>query len=61
MGVTMGLFKRRDPLDDDATWCPVCRERVPDGADVCQMYGAPLANEPTATSSPGGQSVYGET
>ena len=38
----MGLFKRNDPLDENIQRCPVCRERVPDGAELCQMCGAPL-------------------
>lgn len=38
----MGLFGRKATVDDEPERCPVCRERLPDGADDCAMCGADL-------------------
>jgi hypothetical protein len=37
----MGLF-RKQKVEDEPERCPLCRERVPDGADECRMCGADL-------------------
>jgi predicted nucleic acid-binding Zn ribbon protein len=47
----MGLFKRKAVAEDDMH-CPVCRERVPDGAVTCAMCGHAL--EPPRPQQNGG-------
>jgi len=36
----MGLFRRKRAPDASAPRCPVCRERLPEDADKCQMCGS---------------------
>jgi hypothetical protein len=38
----MGLFRRRPDVEPEPERCPICTERVPDGADECAMCGADL-------------------
>jgi hypothetical protein len=38
----MGLFRRKPTAEAEPERCPVCRERLPDGADECDMCGADL-------------------
>lgn len=38
----MGLFRRNDNVEAEPERCPLCSERVPDGADECNMCGANL-------------------
>jgi predicted amidophosphoribosyltransferase len=38
----MRLFRRKATVEDEPARCPVCRERLPDGADECAMCGADL-------------------
>ena len=38
----MGLFRRKPTVEAEPERCPVCRERLPDGADECAMCGADL-------------------
>ena len=50
----MGLFRRKQLNGEEGERCPNCRERVPDGADICMMCGLRLtplrgrAREPDA-------------
>jgi hypothetical protein len=37
----MGLFRRKD-VEPEPERCPLCTERVPDGAQECAMCGADL-------------------
>ena len=37
----MGLFRRK-PAEPEPERCPLCSERVPDGASECAMCGADL-------------------
>lgn len=43
-GETMGLFRRKPKVEaePEPERCPLCNERVPDGADECAMCGADL-------------------
>ena len=38
----MGLFRRDTNEKAEAERCPLCTERVPDGAEECNMCGANL-------------------
>ena len=38
----MGLFRRNTNAEPEVEHCPLCGERVPDGADECKMCGANL-------------------
>ena len=38
----MGLFRRNPKVEAEPERCPLCNERVPDGADECAMCGADL-------------------
>jgi predicted amidophosphoribosyltransferase len=38
----MGLFRRKQSTEEDVERCPYCRERLPEGANRCQMCGAAL-------------------
>jgi rRNA maturation endonuclease Nob1 len=38
----VGLFRRKPKIEEEPERCPVCTERVPDGADECAMCGADL-------------------
>jgi hypothetical protein len=38
----MGLFRRTANVEVEPERCPLCRERVPEGADECAMCGADL-------------------
>ena len=38
----MGLFRRNTNTEPEPERCPMCSERVPDGADGCNMCGANL-------------------
>jgi hypothetical protein len=38
----MGLFRRKPKVEPEPERCPLCSERVPDGADECAMCGADL-------------------
>ena len=38
----MGLFRRKPKVEAEPERCPLCAERVPDGADECAMCGADL-------------------
>ena len=38
----MGLFRRNPKVEAEPERCPLCAERVPDGADECGMCGADL-------------------
>ena len=39
----MGLFRRKPKVEEeDPERCPLCTERLPDGADECAMCGADL-------------------
>jgi hypothetical protein len=38
----MGLFRRRNELEVEPERCPICTERVPEGAQECGMCGADL-------------------
>ena len=38
----MGLFRRNTNVEPEPERCPMCSERVPDGADECNMCGANL-------------------
>jgi hypothetical protein len=38
----MGLFRRNENVEAEPERCPLCSERVPDGADECNMCGADL-------------------
>jgi rRNA maturation endonuclease Nob1 len=38
----MGLFRRKQKVEDEPERCPVCTERLPDDADECAMCGANL-------------------
>jgi ribosomal protein L40E len=38
----MGLFRRNTNVEPEPEKCPLCGERVPDGADECRMCGANL-------------------
>jgi hypothetical protein len=51
----MGLFRRKPKVEDDAERCPLCTERLPDGADQCAMCGADLkALRPRSAGRAGG-------
>ena len=39
---TMGLFRRKQLNEEEGERCPNCRERVPEGADICMMCGLRL-------------------
>ncbi len=36
----MGLFRRKQKVEEEPDRCPVCRERLPADADECRMCGA---------------------
>lgn len=36
------MFRRKPKVEDEPERCPLCNERVPDGADECAMCGADL-------------------
>ena len=36
----MGLFRCEPKPEPEPERCPLCNERVPDGADECAMCGA---------------------
>ena len=38
----MGLFRGKPEVEAEPERCPLCAERVPDGADDCAMCGADL-------------------
>ena len=38
----MGLFRGKPKVEAEPERCPLCAERVPDGADECDMCGADL-------------------
>ena len=38
----MGLFRRKANIEVEPNRCPLCNERVPDGAEECAMCGADL-------------------
>lgn len=38
----MALFRRKETVEEEPERCPVCRERVPEGADECAMCGTDL-------------------
>ena len=38
----MGLFRGKPKFEAEPERCPLCAERVPDGADECAMCGADL-------------------
>ena len=38
----MGLFRRKQKIEEEPERCPVCTERLPDDADECAMCGADL-------------------
>jgi hypothetical protein len=38
----MRLFRRKAGSEHEGERCPRCRERVPRGADLCQMCGVDL-------------------
>ena len=38
----MGLFRRSSELEVEPERCPICTERVPEGAQECAMCGADL-------------------
>ena len=38
----MGLFRRKPKVEDQPARCPLCTERLPDGASECAMCGADL-------------------
>ena len=38
----MGLFRRNPKVEAEPERCPLCAERVPDGANECAMCGADL-------------------
>jgi len=38
----MGLFRRKPKVEAEPERCPLCAERVPEGADECGMCGADL-------------------
>ena len=38
----MGLFRRNTNVEPEPEHCPLCGERVPEGADDCNMCGANL-------------------
>jgi hypothetical protein len=38
----MGLFRRKTDAEAEPERCPICTERVPDGAQECAMCGADL-------------------
>jgi hypothetical protein len=38
----MGLFRRKPNVVAEPERCPLCAERVPDGADECAMCAADL-------------------
>jgi rRNA maturation endonuclease Nob1 len=50
----MGLFRRKQKVEDESERCPVCTERLPDDADECAMCGANLkALRPSSKSGAG--------
>jgi hypothetical protein len=38
----MGLFRRKAGVEPEPARCPMCTERVPEGARECAMCGADL-------------------
>ena len=40
----MGLFRSKHDAEPEPERCPLCTERVPDGAQECAMCGADLRN-----------------
>jgi len=38
----VGLFRRKSNIEPEPERCPLCTERVPDGAQTCAMCGADL-------------------
>jgi len=38
----VGLFRRKPKVEEEPERCPLCTERLPDGADECAMCGADL-------------------
>ena len=36
------MFRRNPKVEVESERCPLCAERVPDGADECAMCGADL-------------------
>lgn len=54
----MGLFRRKATAEVEPDRCPLCNERVPDGAEECAMCGAdlkvirPWSDERQGTTSP---------
>jgi rRNA maturation endonuclease Nob1 len=38
----MRFFRRKPPIEEEELRCPQCSERVPEGADHCDMCGADL-------------------
>ena len=38
----IGLFRRKQNIEEEPERCPVCTERLPDDADECAMCGADL-------------------
>lgn len=41
-GNVVGMFRRKPKVREEPERCPLCAERVPDGADECAMCGADL-------------------
>ena len=41
-GDDVGLFRRKPKVEEGPERCPLCTERLPDGADECAMCGADL-------------------
>jgi hypothetical protein len=53
----MRFFRRNDDTEAEPDRCPLCNERVPEGAEECAMCGADLKalrprSERQGTSSP---------
>jgi predicted amidophosphoribosyltransferase len=59
----MRFFRRKPSVEVEPERCPLCRERVPEDADLCAMCGADLrslrqqsergVSEPATRLSPG--------
>lgn len=46
----MRLFRRKAMMEDQDERCPICAERVPEGASECAMCGVDL--RPLRSSAP---------
>ena len=49
----MGLFRQKQPMEDEDERCPNCRERLPESATTCMMCGLPLEPVRDASGEPG--------